>query len=89
MEFDIQVELNSVNPKKSSTTGKSINICSNNIRKSVCIKRAVLGSYHQGNVKYGDTADIQCTSNAFIAVYFSAVKKVWIWKSWDIDFILD
>ena len=89
MEFDIQVELNSVNPKKSSTTWKSINICSNNIRKSVCIKKAVLGSYHQGNVKYGDAADIQCTSNAFIVVYFSAVKKVSIWKSWDLNFILD
>ena len=46
-EVDIQVESISVNPKKSSTTGKSINICSNNIRKSVCIKEAVLGSYHQ------------------------------------------
>ena len=31
LEVDIQVESISVNPKKSSTTGKSIIICSNNI----------------------------------------------------------
>ena len=88
MEVDIQVQSISVNPKKSSTTGKSITICSNNI-KFVCIKKVVLGSYHQGNLKYGETAGIQCTSNAFIAVCFSAVKNVSIWKSWDLGFILD
>ena len=88
-EVDIQVESISVNPKKSSATGKSINFCSNNIRKFVFIKKAVLGSYHQGNIKYGETAGIQCTRNAFIAVCFSAVKNVSIWKSWDLDFVLD
>ena len=41
------------------------------------------------NLKYGETAAIQCTSNAFIAVCFAAVKNVLIWKSWDLDFILD
>ena len=53
------------------------------------IKNAVLGSHHQGNLKYGETAGIQCTSNAFISVCFSAVKNVSILKSWDLDFILD
>ena len=88
-EIDIKVESISVNLKKSSTIVKSINICSKNIRKSVCIKKAVLGSHHQGILKYREAAGIQCTSNAFIAVCFSAVKNVSVWKSWDIDFILD
>ena len=88
-EVDIKVESISVNLKKSSTTGKSINICSKNIKKSVCIKKAVLGSHYQGILKCGEAAGIQCTSNAFIAVCFSAVKNVSVWKSWDIDFILD
>ena len=44
LEVDIQIESILVNPKKLSTTGKSINICSINIRKSVWIKKAVLGS---------------------------------------------
>ena len=88
-KIDIKVESILVNLKKSSTTGKSINICSKNIRKSVCIKKAVLGSHHQGILKYREAAGIQCTSNAFIAVCFSAVKNVSVWMSWDIDFILD
>ena len=87
-EIDIKVESISVNLKKSSTIGKSINICSKNIRKSV-FKKAVLGSHQQGILKYREAAGIQCTSNAFIAVCFSAVKNVSVWKSWDIDFILD
>ena len=72
---------------KLSTTGKSINICSNNIRKSVWMRKAVLGSYHHGNLKYDETAGIQCTSNALIAVCFSVVKNVSVWKPCDLDFI--
>ena len=80
VQVDIQVESISVNPKKTLTIGKSINTCLNNIRKSVCINKAVSGSYHQGNLKNGKTAGIQCTSNGFIAVCFSTVKNVSIWK---------
>ena len=87
--FDIQDESISVNPKKSSTTQKSINIYSNNIRKSVCIKKAVFGSYNQENLKYGETAGIQFILNAFTAVCFSAVKNASIWKPWNLDFILN
>ena len=53
------------------------------------MKKAVLGTFHQGNSKYGTTAGIQCTSNAFIAICFSVVKRVSIWKSFDLDYILD
>ena len=80
VQVDIQVESISVNPKKTLTIGKSINTCLNNIRKSVCINKAVSGSYHQRNLKNGKTAGIQCTSNGFIAVCFSTVKNVSIWK---------
>ena len=40
-------------------------------------------------MKYGETARIQCTSNAFFAIYFSVIKSVSIWKLWDLDYILD
>ena len=53
------------------------------------MKKAVLGTFHQGNPKYGTTAGIQCTSNAFIAICFSVVKRVSNWKSFDLDYILD
>ena len=48
LKVDIQAESILVNPKKLSTTGKSIHICSNNIRKSVWIKEAALGSCYHG-----------------------------------------
>ena len=81
LEVDIQIESILVNPKKLSTTGKSINLCSNNIRKSVWIKKAVLGSNYYGNLKYDETAGIQCTITALIVVCFSAVKNVSVCKS--------
>ena len=52
------------------------------------IKKAVLGSFHQGNEMFGETAGIQCTSNAFLAISFSAIKNVSVWKSFDLDYIL-
>lgn len=54
LRVHIQVKSISVNPKKSQNTGKSINICSNNIRKTFCIKKSVSGSY-QGNFMYRKT----------------------------------
>ena len=89
LEVDIQIDSILVNPKKLSTTGESINLCSNNIRKSVWIKKAVSGSNHYGNLKYDETAGIQCTITALIAVCFSAVKNISVWKSWNLDFILN
>ena len=53
------------------------------------VKKSVSGTYHQGNLKYGETVGMQCTSNAFFAICFPAIKSVSIWKSWDLDYILD
>ena len=49
----------------------------------------MLGTFHQGNPKYGTTAGIQCTRNAFVAICFSVVKRVFICKSFDLNYILD
>ena len=53
------------------------------------MKKAVLVNFHQGISKSGTTAGIQCTSNAFIAICFSVVKRVSIWKSFNLDYLLD
>ena len=53
------------------------------------IQKAVLGSFHQGHEKFGDTAGIQCACNALFAICFSVIKKVTIWKIWDLDYILE
>ena len=51
------------------------------------MKKTVLGTFHLGNPKYGTTAGIQRTSNVFIASCFSVVKRISIWKSFDLDYI--
>ena len=53
------------------------------------IQKAVLGTFHQGHSKFGSTSGIQCCCNALYAICFSLVKKVSIWKSWDLDYILE
>ena len=55
----------------------------------VKIQKAVLGTFHQGHSKFGSTSGIQCCCNALYAICFSLVKKVSIWKSWDLDYILE
>lgn len=39
-------------------------------------KKSVSGTCHLGNLKYGETSEIQCTSNAFFVIFFSAIKTV-------------
>ena len=53
------------------------------------IQKAVLGTFHQGHAKFGSTSGIQCSCNAVYAICFSLMKKVSIWKSWDLDYILE
>ena len=47
------------------------------------------GNYHQGNKKYGETAGIQCTRNAYFTICYSATKNVPDWVAFDLDYILD
>ena len=39
--------------------------------------------------KFGNTVGIQCACNALYAICFSIIKKIEIWKTWDLDYILD
>ena len=40
------------------------------------IQKVVLGNFHQGNLKFGNTAGVQCACNALFAICFSVVKKI-------------
>ena len=53
------------------------------------ILKAILGSFHQGPPKFGSTAGIQCSCNALFSIYFSVIKKVTVWKTWELDYILE
>ena len=48
---------------------------------TLCSKWTVLGTYHQRHLKFGGTAGIQFTGNAFFPICFSGNKKVSKWKS--------
>ena len=56
--------------------------------RNYAIKKALLASHHQGHSRYGDSAGIQCTSIAYFSIIYSAVKRVGLWKSLDLDIIL-
>ena len=71
---------------KSDMSNKSTESCASQPFK---MKKAVLGTFHQANPKSDTAAGIQCTNNAFIAICFSVVKRVSIWKSFDLDYLLD
>ena len=48
----------------------------------------IQGSFHQGNQRFGDTAGIQCSCNALVALAYSKFRKLALWKTHDLDFIL-
>eukprot|EP00111_Clytia_hemisphaerica_P012253 TCONS_00035977-protein len=49
----------------------------------------VQGSFHQGNGKFGETAGIQCSSNCFFAICYAKFRRLSLWKSHDLDYVLD
>lgn len=51
--------------------------------------KSVQGNFNQANIKYGNSAGTQCVANALYAIVWSAVYKVYLWTSWDLDYILD
>ena len=60
-----------------------------NISWNYAIKKVVQASHHQGNSEFGESAGMQCTSNAYFAIIFSAMKSIDIWKTFDLDYILE
>ena len=51
--------------------------------------KVVTGTFHQGDMKFGQTAVIQCTCHSFFAIAWSTVRKVTIWKGLDLDNVLN
>ena len=52
--------------------------------------KIIFGSFNQGNIdKFGETAGTRCTCNTLLAICWSSIKRVSIWKTWDLDNILD
>ena len=57
--------------------------------RNYTIKKTIYASHHQGHVKYGRSAGMQCTSNAYLAIIFSTTKNINTWKPIDLNYILE
>ena len=57
--------------------------------KNFTIKKSVQASHHQGHLKYRESARMQCTTSVYFSIAYSVIKKASIWKSWDLDYVLE
>ena len=83
--FSLAINLHYKCVKTSQLTREDIE--SNPGPRNYAIKKALLASHHQGHSCYGDSAGMQCTSIAYFSIIYSAVKRVGLWKSLDLDII--
>ena len=57
--------------------------------RNYTIKKTIQASHHQGHVRYGRSAGMQYASNAYLAIIFSTIKNINMWKPFDLDYILE
>lgn len=50
--------------------------------------KIVMGSFHQGDSRFGESAGSQCMCNALWAICYSSIASVRYWTEWDLDRIL-
>ena len=60
-----------------------------NPRPTFEILKLVQGPFHQGHSKFGHTAGVQCACNSLYALCWSTVKRVTVWTTRDLDYILE
>ena len=51
--------------------------------------KVVQGSFHQGNPKFGQTVGIQCACNSLFSLCWSSIKRVTVWTTYDLDYVLE
>ena len=56
---------------------------------SFVLENFVQGSYNQSHSKFGETAGMQCSCNALLAVCWAKFRKISCWNSFDLDLVLD
>ena len=47
------------------------------------------GSFHQGDIRFGESAGKQCTCCSLFSIAFSIIKSPGYWDTKDLDFILE
>ena len=52
------------------------------------VDKVILGTFHHGDQRFGETAGLQCACNSLYALCWSEIRQVNIWKPGDLDRIL-
>lgn len=76
-----------------SPLAEHANFCLHNIQSpqnaAILRKKNVQQSFSQSHSKFGETAIIQCASNALLAVCWARVHKLSLWNMIDLNHVLD
>ena len=48
-----------------------------------------MGSFHQGDTRFGATAGVQCACNSLLALCWSKIRDCRIWQKNDLDHVLN
>ena len=59
-----------------------------NSRSTYAVDKTVLGTFHQGDQGFGETAGAQCVCNSLYALCWSEIRQVSVWKPDDFYNIL-
>ena len=59
------------------------------VMPSFVLENSVQRSYDQSHSKFGETAGMQCSYNALLAICWAKFREVSCWISFDLDFVLD
>ena len=81
-------EMLSAKKQKNHTLNKFISETDSFVGRSIHISKIVQGIHHQGDIRYGSTAGIQCLCISLMAVCWSLIKSISRWDSNDLDRIL-
>ena len=83
-EIDIKHIRKSYRCRKSTLSGEK---ASSDLPTTVS-KKFILGSFHQGSAKFGNSSGKQCTCCSLFSIIFSLIKTVGHWTKDDLDFIV-
>ena len=78
----------SAKKQKIQTLSKFVSETDSFVSRSIHISNIVQGTNHQGDIRYGTTAGIQCLCISLIAVRWSLIKSISRWDIIDLDQIL-
>ena len=81
-------EMQSAEKRKIQTLNKFVSETDSFVSRSIHISKIVQGTHHQGDIRYGTFAGIQCLCMSLMAVCWGLIKSISRWDGIDLDKIL-